>query len=212
MISDVMSEAIHDVEEYQRIYPDSYADFTRHIEFTKRIMASLMNVLDEPPGGFPPFEGVLTEEQRQWWQVTCEANIQRWIERLELLGAVSVVDLLGKLKDAVERQKAMLAAPRQQEGNYSGLQQQLFTVVIEDWNESATQVAADALRYLVNDCPELLEELVAPIAKNSDYWLEQIARAVLHLPSDDTEDFAALLQQITDKQNSVQKGEAGEQA
>lgn len=109
MISDTLHDAIHEIEDYQREFPESYNDIIDHIEMVKKVMASLVNRLDEAPVEYrPTLAEMLTLDEQDWWRVTCEANIARWVERLGLLEPVSPEDLVGKLDDAISRQEAML--------------------------------------------------------------------------------------------------------
>jgi len=110
MLSDVISDALRSIEEYQTEFPDAYADVTDHIGLMKTVMASVMNRLDDPFGDEPPRLGdLISEDQKHLWRVTCEANIARWAERLRLLGPVSAEEISSKLADAIARQEAMLS-------------------------------------------------------------------------------------------------------
>lgn len=108
MISDTISDALHEIEEYQRSDPEWYDALAEHIEIVKKVMASLMNRLDEVPVEEYAFPQSLTEEQREWWRITCEANVARWVQRLRLLGPVSKEQLVEQLGDAIEQQEALL--------------------------------------------------------------------------------------------------------
>ncbi len=110
MLSDVLSDAISSIEDYQREYPDIYDDCKDHIEIVKKVMAALMNVFDESPVSYPPnLADTLSDNQKEWFRATCEANIARWAERLRLLGPVTAEELVGKLDEAIQGQEAMLA-------------------------------------------------------------------------------------------------------
>lgn len=110
MLSDVLFDAIQEIEEYQRDYPDYYDDNKTHIEVVKKVMASLMNILDEVPGSYPAnIADTLSDHQKEWFRVTCEVQFARWAEHLRLLGPVTGEELVKKLDDAIERQEAMLA-------------------------------------------------------------------------------------------------------
>jgi hypothetical protein len=51
MISDVLSDALDDIEDYQRDIPDTYAEFAVEIGVVKTMMDGLLIVLDaDPPG------------------------------------------------------------------------------------------------------------------------------------------------------------------
>ena len=109
MISDIMCDAIHEIEQWQRDCPEWYDGITDHIELVKKVMASLMNRLDEVPVEFRPnLAATLSPKQQEWWRVTCEANIARWAERLRLVGPVSPEEVVARLDDAIQRQDAML--------------------------------------------------------------------------------------------------------
>lgn len=60
------------------------------------------------------------------------------------------------------------------------------------WDESATHTAADAVRDMFADWTEDVEQLLGPLLNASLYWTEQVARSILGLPSDQTEDFETL--------------------
>jgi hypothetical protein len=108
VISDVLYDAISEIERYQRDF-DNYEDMTDLIEVVKKVMAGLMNYLDDSqPPDRPNLANILSDEEKAWWRVACEANIARWTERLRLLEPVNVEDLVRKLDDAVQRQEAML--------------------------------------------------------------------------------------------------------
>jgi len=49
MISDVLSEALNSIDEYQAGFPDSYTDFREEIEQVKLTMTRLLIRLDTPP-------------------------------------------------------------------------------------------------------------------------------------------------------------------
>lgn len=49
MLSDVLSEALNSIEEYQGEFPGSYTDFQEEIEQVKLSMARLLIRLDTPP-------------------------------------------------------------------------------------------------------------------------------------------------------------------
>lgn len=112
MISDIMCDAIHEIETWQRDCPEWYDGIADHIELVKKVMASLMNRLDEVPVEFRPnLAETLSPEQQEWWRVTCEANIARWAERLRFLEPISAEKLVGQLDDAIKRQEALLQEP-----------------------------------------------------------------------------------------------------
>jgi len=48
MISDVLSDAVSAIEDYQRDMPDVYADLAEEIEEVKHAMSALRNYLDRP--------------------------------------------------------------------------------------------------------------------------------------------------------------------
>ncbi len=76
------------------------------------------------------------------------------------------------------------------------LRQRVIAMVCENWTEDASHVASDAIRDML-DMEFDVRELLDPVFKHSDYWLEQIARACFSLPSDDSDgDWPALLEQI----------------
>ena len=49
MISDVLSDAICEIERYQQDFPDSYNSLREEIEQVKAVMKRLMIKLDTPP-------------------------------------------------------------------------------------------------------------------------------------------------------------------
>jgi hypothetical protein len=116
MLSDVLSDAIGKIEDYQREYPRIYDDHKGHVEIVKKVMGSLMAILDEVPTSYPAnIADTLSNDQKKWFRVTCEAQIARWAERLRLMGPVSADELVKKLDDAIERQEAMLAQRQNKE-------------------------------------------------------------------------------------------------
>src|SRR5579884_2462027 len=120
MISDVLFDAIQQIEEWQKESPAGYEARRHHIDLVKKVMASLQETLDEPPFAYGLwYERLLntdlTEDQKRYWRVCCEAGIARWAERPRLLEPVSPEDLLDKLHDAVDRQEAMLNKPTSDE-------------------------------------------------------------------------------------------------
>jgi hypothetical protein len=69
-----------------------------------------MAILDEVPTSYPAnIADTLSDDQKAWFCVTCEAQIARWAERLRLLRPVTPDELVKKLDDAIHRQEAMLA-------------------------------------------------------------------------------------------------------
>jgi len=108
MISDTISDALHEIEEYQRSNPEWHDALAEHIEIVKKVMASLMNRLDEVPVEEYAFPQSLSEDEKEWWRVTCEANVARWFQRLCLLEPVSKEQLIERLDNAIERQEALL--------------------------------------------------------------------------------------------------------
>lgn len=111
MLSDTLFDAIQEIETYQRDIPEWYDDHKDHINVVKKVMASLMGILDGVPRSYPPnVADTLSDDQKAWFQVTCEAQIARWVECLRLLGPVTGEELVKKLDDAIQRQDAMLEA------------------------------------------------------------------------------------------------------
>ena len=53
MIDDVLMDAIHDIQEYQRDWPNHYAGFAGHIEHVKETMARFVFRMFMPPGTTP---------------------------------------------------------------------------------------------------------------------------------------------------------------
>ncbi len=49
MISDVLSDAIHEIKRYQREMPDVYNDHKEKIERAKKVMNDLRIFFDTPP-------------------------------------------------------------------------------------------------------------------------------------------------------------------
>lgn len=110
MISDTLCEAIDDIEAYQRLHPTDYSGRSEDIEAVKAVMGGLMERLQRPPGDEPVerAEG-LSPDKEEWWRVTCEANIARWVERLRLLRPVSNQEIVDKLDAAIKQQETLLA-------------------------------------------------------------------------------------------------------
>lgn len=109
MMSDTIHEAIREIERYQREWSDNYGDYRDHIEIVKKVMLSLQHALDAPPHLIrPAASDCLSEDQKRWWRVCCEANVSRWVERLRLFGPIDSGGLAGVLAGAVERQEALL--------------------------------------------------------------------------------------------------------
>lgn len=50
MISDVLSEAVGNIEDYQRNTPDAYGEFAAEIDVVKAVMNGLRMVFDAAPG------------------------------------------------------------------------------------------------------------------------------------------------------------------
>jgi hypothetical protein len=110
MLSDTLFDAIQEIEDYQRAYPDIYDGHKDHVEIVKKVMASLQGILDECPRSYPVnFAATLSEDQKAWFRLTCEAQIARWVECLRMLGPVTGEELVKKLADAIQRQDAVLA-------------------------------------------------------------------------------------------------------
>jgi hypothetical protein len=112
MLSDTLSDAVYENESYEKERPEVYGAHKDHIAIVKAVMYSLMEVLARLPltDDRPDIADTMTNDRREWWRVTCEANIARWIKCLLVLGSISAEDLVKKLEDAIERQDAMLAA------------------------------------------------------------------------------------------------------
>ena len=113
MLSVILSDSLCDIEIIMVERAEDYGTYKDHIEIVKAAMETLMLVLQSPPQDCINELTVadtldLTDDRREWWQVTCEANIERWIKCLQLLGPVTAEELVLKLADAIERQNAML--------------------------------------------------------------------------------------------------------
>lgn len=61
MISDILSEAVDDIEIYQEDMPDSYDDLEAEIDVVKSVMDGLRMVLDVPPGQSDEFQKQVRE-------------------------------------------------------------------------------------------------------------------------------------------------------
>ena len=110
MLSDVLSDAVAEIEEYQRDIPEWYDEHKDHIEIVKKVMVSLQTILDGVPRSYPVnYADTLSEGQKAWFLATCEAQIARWVECLRVLGPVTGEELVKKLDDAIQRQEALLA-------------------------------------------------------------------------------------------------------
>ena len=108
MMSDTLSDAICDIEDYQRIHPDLYSARSEDIEVVKSVMAALMERTQLPPSDYSLDYAKGLSPDKEWWRVTCEANIARWVERLRLLGPVSSEEIVAKLDDAIKQQEILL--------------------------------------------------------------------------------------------------------
>ena len=110
MLSDVLSDAVAEIEEYQRDIPEWYDEHKDHIEIVKKVMVSLQTILDGVPRSYPVnYADTLSEGQKAWFLATCKAQIARWVECLRVLGPVTGEELVKKLDDAIQRQEALLA-------------------------------------------------------------------------------------------------------
>ena len=75
MLSDVLSDAIGKIEDCQREYPYIYDDHKGHVEIVKKVMGSLMALLDEVPTSYSAnIADTLANDQKKWFRVTCEAQ------------------------------------------------------------------------------------------------------------------------------------------
>ncbi len=61
MISDALSDAVGDIEDYQRDLPDSYAEITAEIDVVKTVMDGLRIVFDAVPGQPVEYEVLIAE-------------------------------------------------------------------------------------------------------------------------------------------------------
>lgn len=61
MISDVFSDAVGDIEDYQRDLPDAYGEFTAEIDMVKTVMDGLRMVFDAAPGLGDEHDNVIAE-------------------------------------------------------------------------------------------------------------------------------------------------------
>lgn len=61
MISDALSDAVGEIEEYQRDLPDSYAEITAEIDVVKTVMDGLRIVFDAVPGQPVEYERLIAE-------------------------------------------------------------------------------------------------------------------------------------------------------
>lgn len=61
MISDVLSDALRDIEDYQRYMPEAYSEITAEIEVVKAVMDGLRIVLDAAPGQTVEHESLIAE-------------------------------------------------------------------------------------------------------------------------------------------------------
>ena len=81
MISDVLADAISDIESYQTEMPESYAGFGVEIDIVKVVMEGMQIILDSPPGQSDEFEN-LVEEQRSAIRVIDVARLVATRDRL----------------------------------------------------------------------------------------------------------------------------------
>lgn len=69
---------------------------------------------------------------------------------------------------------------------------EIFSTICDNWdlfNEDAENVAGDGFRDLLRDMPwDCLPTLLSPLFRLSDYWPEQMVRAIVGLPNDHTDD------------------------
>ncbi len=61
MISDVLSDAVGDIEDYQRDIPNAYGEFTAEIDVVKTVMDGLRMVFDAAPGQPVEHERLIAE-------------------------------------------------------------------------------------------------------------------------------------------------------
>jgi len=128
MISDTLFEAVYDIKEFQRIHPDLYSARSKTIEIVKSVMSGLMERLQRYPSDYPLDYAIdkakgLSPERAEWYRVTCEANIARWVERLRLFGPVSNEEIVAKLDDAIKQQETLLAEIRNSSDNDNNMAQ-----------------------------------------------------------------------------------------
>ncbi len=179
-----MSDAISSIEDYQREYPDIYDDCKEHVEIVKTVMASLMNLLDEAPVSYPPnLAETLSEDQKAWFGVTCEANIARWAERLRLLGPVAADDLVTRLNDAIQRQEAILAEMPNSDRHAQ--------TILERWGQNREQLPAGTKAVLQEMADGSLNPnwhggLLVPNWYNTEYVSNLAGQ---HISVEDLEDF-----------------------
>jgi hypothetical protein len=94
MISDVLSDALSDIEEYQQDMPDAHAEVAAEISVVKTIMEALRIVLDAAPGQSEEFNKVL-------------ADVRASIRAVDLSRLVTALDRLRE-RVAEERKQAPL--------------------------------------------------------------------------------------------------------
>ena len=51
MISDVLSDAAHEIKDYEQRMPDCYSGLTHELEKVRTVMDAMRTYLDLPPGG-----------------------------------------------------------------------------------------------------------------------------------------------------------------
>lgn len=61
MISDILSEAVDDIEQYQEDVPEAYAELAAEIDVVKVVIHGLRMVLDVPPGQSDEFQKLVRE-------------------------------------------------------------------------------------------------------------------------------------------------------
>jgi len=76
------------------------------------------------------------------------------------------------------------------------LRKRLLSYVVRNLNEHVIHTAADALRDLLIDFPEVSEELLGPIFKRSEFWPNTMAKEALGLPSHDEYETEELLRKF----------------
>lgn len=61
MISDVLSDAVGEIEDYERDFPDSYVEIAAEITVVKTVMDGLRMVFDAVPGQPAEYEVLIAE-------------------------------------------------------------------------------------------------------------------------------------------------------
>ena len=83
MISDVLSDALCEIERYENDFPESYEGYEKDIAVVKAVMWATMAVLDAAPDSENSV--VLTDEEKRVLMGRCRENLDKWLSLAEKL-------------------------------------------------------------------------------------------------------------------------------